>query len=163
MDRQKSQILQIFKDIRFPSKSIWIPDIIPYNAEDFHAVDPHHLTTDVIVNNDGSCTWVPPMNLKTHCEPSQDSNAQTCKFKVGSWTYNGYKMNITLDKPGADLSYYTPSKDWILKDAPAEREEKIYSCCPEPYVKITYTLNFEKRGLWEKLFGFKELGKYSVD
>ena len=70
-------------------------------------------------------------------------------------------MNITLDKPGADLSYYTPSKDWILKDAPAEREEKIYSCCPEPYVKITYTLNFEKRGLWEKLFGFKELGKYS--
>ena len=61
------------KDIRFPSKSIWIPDIIPYNAEDYHAVDPYHLTTDVVVNHDGSCTWVPPMNLKTHCEPSQDS------------------------------------------------------------------------------------------
>ena len=149
------------KDIQFPSKSIWIPDIIPYNAEDYHAVDPYHLTTNVLVNHDGSCTWVPPMNLNTHCEPSQDSNAQTCEIKVGSWSYNGYKMNITMDKPGADLSYYTPSNDWILKDAPAEREEIIYSCCPEPYVKITYKLNFEKRGLWEKLFGFKELGKYS--
>ena len=145
------------KEIRLPSKSIWIPDIVPYNTEDYLAADPYHLSTDVVVNHDGSCTWIPPLPLKTHCEPSQDTNAQTCEIKIGSWTYNALKMNITLApwQPDADLAMYIPSKEWILKSAPAKREETFYPCCPEPYVKITYQLNFERPGLWDKLFGFE--------
>jgi len=149
------------KDIRLPSKSIWIPDIIPYNSEDYETADPYHLKTDVIVYHDGSCTWIPPLHLRTHCEPSQDANAQTCEIKLGSWSFNGLKMDITLDKPEADLEYYTPGKDWVLKSVPAKREEIFYSCCPEPYVKITYQLNFEKPGLWDKLFGFEAINSTS--
>ena len=149
------------KDIRLPSKSIWIPDIIPYNTEDYEAADPYHLKTDVIVYHDGSCTWIPPLHLRTHCEPSQDANAQTCEIKLGSWSFNGLKMDITLDKPEADLEYYTPGEKWVLKSAPAKREEIFYSCCPEPYVRITYQLNFEKPGLWDKLFGFEAINSTS--
>ena len=149
------------KDIRLSSKSIWIPDIMPYNTEDYQAVGPHDLKTDVIIDHNGICKWIPPMILKTHCNPSHDAYAQTCQIKIGSWTYSGFMLNITLDAPGADISSYQPSNEWILKDAPATREEAIYPCCPGPYVKITYNLNFKKRGMWEKLFGSKELGNYS--
>ena len=149
------------KDIRLSSKSIWIPDIIPYNTEDYQTVNPHDLKTDVIVDYEGICTWTPPIILKTHCNPSHDPHAQTCQIKIGSWTYTGFKLNITLDEPGADISSFQPSNEWILKDAPATREEVIYPCCPGPYVKITYNLNFKKRGMWEKLFGSKESSTYS--
>ena len=140
------------KDIRLSSKSIWIPDIIPYNTEDYQLIDHKNLKTDVIVDHNGICTWTSPMILNTHCNPSHDACAQTCQIKIGSWTYTGFKLNITLDALGADISNYQPSTEWILKDAPATREEVIYPCCPGPYVKIKYNLNFKKKWNGGKVF-----------
>ena len=53
--------------------------------------------TNVVVGNTGSCTYIPPGIFKSTCKiditwfPFDD---QDCKMKFGSWTYNGFKVNI---------------------------------------------------------------------
>ena len=39
-----------------------------------------------------------------------------------------------------DTSTYMPHLEWILVEAPAERHSRLYECCPEPYIDITYSL-----------------------
>ena len=92
------------------------------------------------------------MILKTHCNPSHDACAQTCQITIGSWTYTGFELNIILHALGLDISNSQPSTEWILKDSPATREEVIYPCCPGPYVKIKYNLNFKKKWNGGKVF-----------
>ena len=54
--------------------------------------------TNVVVTSSGSCTYIPPGIFKSTCKiditwfPFDD---QDCKMKFGSWTYNGYKVNLS--------------------------------------------------------------------
>ena len=137
------------QDIRLPSSRIWIPDIFPYNAQEYGNVDLHKQITDVVVKSSGGCTWIPPMVLKTICNINTDYSASSgwdCKIKVGSWTNNGLKLNLTLQGSEVDTSSYVVSKDWELLGTSAERHETYYECCPEPYIDITYTLKLRTRG-----------------
>ena len=53
---------------------------------------------------------------------------------MGSWVYNGFKVNLKLQSEEADTSSYISNPEWELLGAPAERHEIIYECCPEPYI-----------------------------
>ena len=53
---------------------------------------------------------------------------------MGSWVYNGFKVNLKLQTDEADVSSYISNNEWDLLKAPAERHEVIYECCPEPYI-----------------------------
>ena len=139
-------------NIRLPSKRVWIPDLIPYNAADYQHVDPYKHFTRVVIKSDGMCTWVPPMILKTTCEVDDTQFVHNCAIKMGSWIYDGFKMNVTLQSPKADLSSYVKNKKWELKGIPAVRNETYYPCCSEPYVDITYNVKLNKRGYTFKGF-----------
>lgn len=41
---------------------------------------------------------------------------------------------------GIDLREYYPSVEWDILAVPAERHEKYYPCCPEPYPGIQVDL-----------------------
>lgn len=47
---------------------------------------------------------------------------------------------------GIDLTEYYPSVEWDILKVPAERHEKYYPCCAEPYPgndnKLVYLLMF---------------------
>ena len=133
-------------DIRLPSERIWIPDIIPYNALDYHSVDPRKQMTNIVVSSSGGCTWIPPIVLKTMCKVDDTSDTQSCDIKVGSWTYNGFKINLIKNQAEADTSTYVRSKEWDLIGTTAERHEVLYPCCPEPYFDTTYNIKLKKRG-----------------
>ena len=53
--------------------------------------------TNVVVSDNGTCLYVPPGIFKSTCKidiawfPFDD---QKCDLKFGSWTYNGWKVNI---------------------------------------------------------------------
>ena len=53
--------------------------------------------TNVVVTSSGLCTYIPPGIFKSSCPiditwfPFDDQN---CEMKFGSWTYNGFKVNI---------------------------------------------------------------------
>ena len=56
------------KDIRLPPQKIWVPDIFPYNAENPSRIAPKSGVTNIVVTSNGSCTYVPPMDLQTTCK-----------------------------------------------------------------------------------------------
>ncbi|KAI1283113.1 Neuronal acetylcholine receptor subunit alpha-7 [Halotydeus destructor] len=111
--------------------------------------------TNVVVRNNGSCLYVPPGIFKSMCKiditwfPFDD---QKCQMKFGSWTYGGFSLDLRLaTEDGGDLSSYITNGEWQLLEVPGVRNSLSYTCCPEPYIDITYTIHLRRRTLY---YGF---------
>ena len=66
----------------------------------------------------------------------------------GSWTYTSSWLNLKLARTDVDLSNYILSGEWDLITAEAVRNVVKYSCCPDPYIDITYHLILRRRVLF---------------
>ncbi|KAJ9587093.1 hypothetical protein L9F63_028336, partial [Diploptera punctata] len=53
-------------------------------------------------------------------------------------------MNDNRVEVGIDLREYYPSVEWDILGVPAERHEKFYPCCEEPYPVSRKTLRRDK-------------------
>ena len=60
----------------------------------------------------------------------------------------GNKLNLTNSREAADLSKYTISGEWELLAATLERHEVFYSCCPHPFIDVTYYIHVKRRVLF---------------
>jgi len=137
------------KDIRVPPSQIWAPDILMYNSasESFDST----YATNVVVTNDGLCTYIPPGIFKSSCPiditwfPFDD---QDCEMKFGSWTYNGFKVNFMLNSEEGDTTTFIANGEWALLGVPGKLNEQIYECCPEPYLDITFIVKIRRRTLY---------------
>jgi len=138
------------QDVRIPPSQIWKPDILMYNSasEAFDGTYP----TNVVVTSTGSCTYIPPGIFMSTCKiditwfPFDDQN---CEMKFGSWTYNGFKLDLKLKSTtGGDISTYVTNGEWALIGVPATRNEVIYECCPEPYLDITFIIKIRRRTVY---------------
>merc|ERR1719266_3145354 len=80
---------------------------------------------------------LPPIPMKVYCDngfevardPS-DKYALECSIKIGSWTYDGYHLNLTT---------YAGEEYMELSDM-----TKHYDCCTEPYVSMNYKFTIQK-------------------
>ncbi|KAK6642479.1 Neuronal acetylcholine receptor subunit alpha-7 [Polyplax serrata] len=138
------------KDLRIPPHRIWKPDVLMYNSADegFDGTYP----TNVVVRNNGSCLYVPPGIFKSTCKiditwfPFDD---QRCEMKFGSWTYDGFQLDLQLqDEGGGDISSFITNGEWDLIGVPGKRNEIYYNCCPEPYIDITFIIIIRRRTLY---------------
>ncbi|XP_071749437.1 neuronal acetylcholine receptor subunit alpha-7 isoform X2 [Lepeophtheirus salmonis] len=137
--------------VRIHPRKIWTPDLLMYNSADekFDGT----FQTNVVVNHEGNCLYVPPGIFKSTCKiditwfPFDD---QKCELKFGSWTYSGWKLDLTLkdEGKGGDISSFIPNGEWDLIGVPGTRHELFYECCPEPYVDITFTIHIRRRTLY---------------
>ena len=91
-------------DIRLSPSDIWTPDVEVYNLREgkFLASERNNR---VVLYSSGKIVWVPPYHITAAC--SLDStwfpfDDQKCEFKIGSWTYNGFMLDI---KEVRDLSH----------------------------------------------------------
>ncbi|CAG0894523.1 unnamed protein product [Darwinula stevensoni] len=131
------------KTLYVPSETIWLPDIVLYNNADGN----YEVTimTKAVLHHSGKVTWKPPAIYKSSCEIDVEYfpfDEQTCSLKFGSWTYDGYLVDLRHIKQepnsnyidyGIDLGEYYLSVEWDIMKVPATRNEKYYSCCEEPY------------------------------
>merc|ERR1711953_12501 len=108
--------------------------------------------TNVVVTSEGQCTYIPPGIFKSSCQiditwfPFDDQN---CEMKFGSWTYNGFNLDLKLDsEDGGDISTFVQNGEWEVIGVPAKRNEVIYECCPEPYLDITFTIKIRRRTMY---------------
>ncbi|XP_022257668.1 neuronal acetylcholine receptor subunit alpha-7-like isoform X1 [Limulus polyphemus] len=137
------------KDIRMNPKFLWKPDILMYNSAD-ERID-STIPTNVVVQHNGTCTYIPPGIFKSTCKidimwfPFDD---QQCIMKFGSWTYDGRALDLRLYSEEADMSAYIDNGEWILLGFRGKRNVIFYTCCPEPYVDITFTLHIRRRTLY---------------
>ncbi|VDM53102.1 unnamed protein product [Angiostrongylus costaricensis] len=119
--------------------------------------------TNMVVYNTGDVHWVPPGIFKISCKIDIEwfpFDEQRCKFKnsstigflqFGSWTYDGFKLDLQPAKKGFDISEYLPNGEWALPLTTVSRNEKFYDCCPEPYPDLTFYIHMRRRTLY---YGF---------
>ncbi|KAI5722342.1 hypothetical protein M8J76_007009 [Diaphorina citri] len=144
--------------LHVPSEHIWLPDIVLYNNADGN----YEVTimTKAILHYDGKVVWNPPAIYKSFCEIDVEYfpfDVQTCVMKFGSWTYDGYTVDLKhiLQGPdsdkidiGIDLQDYYLSVEWDIMKVPAVRNEKFYSCCEEPYPDIIFNITLRRKTLF---------------
>ncbi|XP_071743911.1 neuronal acetylcholine receptor subunit alpha-7 isoform X29 [Lepeophtheirus salmonis] len=137
------------EDIRIPPAKLWKPDVLMYNSAD-EAFDGTY-PTNVVVSHTGSCTYIPPGIFKSTCKiditwfPFDD---QDCEMKFGSWTYNGFKLDLQTQNDEGVTSTYVLNGEWALLGVPGKRNEVFYDCCPEPYLDVTFVIKIRRRTLY---------------
>ena len=107
--------------------------------------------TNAIVSNNGYVLWVVPAMIKSSCKIDVTYfpfDQQKCPLKFGSWTYDGFQLDLINLKESGDLSKYIPSGEWDLEGMPAERHVEYYSCCAEPYVDVTYKIIIKRKPMF---------------
>ncbi|XP_076258333.1 nicotinic acetylcholine receptor alpha1 [Rhynchophorus ferrugineus] len=144
--------------LHVPSEHIWLPDIVLYNNADGN----YEVTimTKAILHHTGKVIWKPPAIYKSFCEIDVEYfpfDEQTCFMKFGSWTYDGYMIDLRHLKQGEnsnnidvgiDLQDYYISVEWDIMKVPAVRNEKYYSCCEEPYPDIIFNITLRRKTLF---------------
>ncbi|XP_016767553.1 nicotinic acetylcholine receptor alpha3 subunit isoform X2 [Apis mellifera] len=144
--------------LHVPSDHIWRPDIVLYNNADgnFEVT----LATKATLNYTGRVEWKPPAIYKSSCEIDVEYfpfDEQTCVMKFGSWTYDGFQVDLRhIDEIrgknvvdiGVDLSEFYTSVEWDILEVPAVRNEKFYTCCDEPYLDITFNITMRRKTLF---------------
>ncbi|CAH1795983.1 unnamed protein product [Owenia fusiformis] len=135
--------------IRIPCELIWLPDIVLYNsADDFTE---GYMQSRAMVRSDGNVFWAPPAKLRSSCKidityfPFDD---QKCKMKFGSWTYDGFQVDVTNRSTEVDLTNYVFNGEWELVRIDIVRNEVKYPCCNEPYPDVTFTIIIRRRTLY---------------
>ncbi|XP_025203007.1 acetylcholine receptor subunit alpha-like 1 isoform X2 [Melanaphis sacchari] len=144
--------------LHVPSEHIWLPDIVLYNNADGN----YEVTimTKAILHYTGKVVWKPPAIYKSFCEINVEYfpfDEQTCSMKFGSWTYDGYMMDLRhisqapdsdVIEVGIDLQDYYLSVEWDIMGVPAVRHEKFYVCCEEPYLDIFFNITLRRKTLF---------------
>ncbi|CAD0255872.1 unnamed protein product [Spodoptera exigua] len=144
--------------LHVPSDHIWRPDIVLYNNADgnFEVT----LATKATLNYTGRVEWRPPAIYKSSCEIDVEYfpfDQQTCVMKFGSWTYDGFQVDLrhideargtNIVELGVDLSEFYTSVEWDILEVPAVRNEKFYTCCDEPYLDITFNITMRRKTLF---------------
>ncbi|KAK3789048.1 hypothetical protein RRG08_063764 [Elysia crispata] len=134
--------------IRVPSDKIWLPDILLYNFADDRLKEQRDAL--VVVEHTGDLQWMPQAILNSSCAfdilffPFDE---QICSLKFGSWTYDGNALN--MDFVGGleqmDMTDYVQSNEWDVIENIGVRNVKYYTCCPEPYPDMTFTLRLKRK------------------
>merc|ERR1712004_254841 len=146
------------KHLHVPSQDIWLPDIVLYNNADGN----YEVTimTKAILNWNGKVNWNPPAIYKSYCGIDVEFfpfDERECWMKFGSWTYDGFMLDLrhmnqlpTNDSIGIamDLRDFYISTEWDVMEVPAQRNEKYYPCCEEPYPDIVFSLKLRRKTLF---------------
>uniref|UniRef100_A0A6B2EBZ9 Putative nicotinic acetylcholine receptor alpha 10 subunit n=1 Tax=Phlebotomus kandelakii TaxID=1109342 RepID=A0A6B2EBZ9_9DIPT len=139
--------------IHVADHEIWQPDVVLYNSASGNAVD-HYGHTHSILSSNGDVLWVPPCQFSVFCAfDLQDwpLDQHTCRIVLGSWTYDGNKINLNIyEGEGITLEMYVLNHEWEIVDTHIKRNEKIYVCCPEPYVDISYNITIARKSTMYK-------------
>ena len=86
-------------------------------------------------------------------------DTQHCSMKFGSWTYDGFEIDLVhvcaddqestqIIEHGIDLRDFYQNVEWDLLAVTAQKKIKRYICCPEPYIDITFNITLRRKTLF---------------
>jgi nicotinic acetylcholine receptor len=109
------------------------------------------MPANAMVQHDGNVFWPVPTKLQSSCKVDVTYfpfDIQNCKLKFGSWTYDGYQVNIVNRTEEVDLSNYVVNGEWELLQVRIFRNVVYYGCCPEPFPDVTFFVKIQRRTLY---------------
>jgi len=140
--------------ISLPCDLVWLPDIELYNSADAAPESTSKLMRSrVVINNLGNVVWVPRANFRGTCQKIDESTGEEtdrytklwkCTLKFGSWTYNGFQVDIVNRGDTIGIDDLIKSKQFELVQTELTRQLITYACCPEPYPTITGNIVLRK-------------------
>lgn len=104
-----------------------------------------------MVSHDGGIQWIPQAIFRSSCAIDImyfPFDVQTCKMKFGSWTYDGYKIDLDLVynvSTGFEMTDYIKSNEWEIISSRAKKTVFRYACCDEPFVDLTFHLKIKRQ------------------
>uniref|UniRef100_A0A8C4D9S4 Cholinergic receptor, nicotinic, gamma n=1 Tax=Dicentrarchus labrax TaxID=13489 RepID=A0A8C4D9S4_DICLA len=120
----------ITSQLRVPSKSIWLPDVILENNVDgqFEVA----LYCNALVSSDGCVYWLPPAIYRSACAITVNYfpfDWQNCTMVFRSQTYSANEIelvlkeedNHTLEWVDIDPEAFTENGEWVIKHRPAKK------------------------------------------
>ncbi|KAK7874314.1 hypothetical protein R5R35_007791 [Gryllus longicercus] len=126
---------------------IWQPDIVLYNSATGNTID-HYGNTHCLVYPNGEVLWVPPSQFIVFCALDLRRwpfDEQTCHLRLGSWTYDGEQVELQLGDRGAEIELMETNSEWEVVRVTERRNVKVYACCDEPYIDVTYNVTVRRR------------------
>ncbi|XP_019867584.1 neuronal acetylcholine receptor subunit alpha-7 [Aethina tumida] len=138
------------KVIRIPYTRVWRPDLILYNNAD-PQFQSSVINTNVIVSSSGEVVWLSHGIYRSSCDINVEYfpfDLQSCHMKWASWTYDGYQVELVKQTEEGDVSNYQANGEFDLVSFSSVKHIEYYSCCPEPYPDITYTIKLRRRPLF---------------
>ncbi|CAL4114909.1 unnamed protein product [Meganyctiphanes norvegica] len=135
--------------LRVPPQKIWRPDIMIYSGVDWLNVE--HISNNVhaLIYPYGEVLHVPPAHLKSACVADLTywpHDVHDCTIKLGSWVTDGWMLNITIKDDQFMMEDFQMSdtnmsrSEWELVSHNISRNVKVYSCCAEEYIDITFNM-----------------------
>ncbi|CBY34912.1 unnamed protein product [Oikopleura dioica] len=144
-----------------PSGKIWKPDILLYQSikEQFdQKVNQEGFDFDnIVVDNFGNCSWMPPDKLKSSCSLDMEYfpyDTQVCELKFGSWSYRKHLLRLSMEtrenKHGElmaihiDQNQFINSTAWEILKTEGFLSDTSYDCCEGIYQDITYKIYLKR-------------------
>uniref|UniRef100_A0A1I8GF94 Neur_chan_LBD domain-containing protein n=1 Tax=Macrostomum lignano TaxID=282301 RepID=A0A1I8GF94_9PLAT len=127
--------------IKIPNSQIWKPDLVVYN--DVRKTELDWSLYYASIQSDGLVRLNTPQLMKLSCPINVQLfpyDKQVCRMKIGSWTMDGFELNLLNASTHADLSSMAEDNEFCLVKAPLERNVIKYACCDAPYPDITYSI-----------------------
>ena len=110
------------------------------------------MVTNAIIQSNGNVLWLYPALIKTYCTLNVKYfpfDSQACKIIFISWTFSGFELDVLYNSTFENMVYYNPeNQEWAVDGIHAERHEKFYACCDEPYPDVTFTIIMRRGSLF---------------
>ena len=110
------------------------------------------MNTNAIVDSNGFVLWLVPALIKTYCTLDVrffPFDEQKCTLEFISWTHSGHELDVVYNNSFKNMVYYVATnQEWSVKGITAERHEKQYACCTEPYPDVTFTIHMRRGSLF---------------
>ncbi|ESO86940.1 hypothetical protein LOTGIDRAFT_128212, partial [Lottia gigantea] len=131
--------------LRLPAHKVWLPDITLYNR--YVQETPPSSKLRLVIYSNGMVSYIPKLSIESPCELDKAAVFMVCSFKMGSWAYDGYSLDIRdyFGKGIISLEDFTQNSDWEIVNSTIRRNEKYYKCCSEPYPDLTFTLTIRRK------------------
>ncbi|XP_024922092.1 acetylcholine receptor subunit gamma, partial [Cynoglossus semilaevis] len=148
----------ITSELRVPSKSIWLPDIILENNVDgqFEVA----MYCNALVSPNGCVYWLPPAIYRSACSIRINYfpfDWQNCTMVFRSQTYSANEIemvlkvedNRTLEWVDIDPEAFTENGEWVIKHRPAKKVINTrYTKDEREYQEVVFFLIIQRKPLF---------------
>mmetsp|Transcript_96191 Transcript_96191/g.170776 ORF Transcript_96191/g.170776 Transcript_96191/m.170776 type:complete len:732 (-) Transcript_96191:90-2285(-) len=129
----------------------WSPDIELYNSETSFVLHEFH-QKEGAVYADGSVVWSRNGNLRVLCKFAGLSkfpfDTLRCNVKFGAWMLDGSAQNLVFSPEFGSHDFADKSdsafQNYLIMDVTAKRQLESFSCCPNPFPVVEYTLHTKR-------------------